>query len=389
MKILRRILTLCIAAAVLPCGNVGAVKVETEDISAEAAIVIDADSGRVIREKNSKVRLPMASTTKIMTVLLTLESGDLDTEFVVDPVAVNTEGSSMGLKEGDIVSKRDLCIGMLLPSGNDAANCAAVRVGGDMESFVNRMNVRASELGLRSTHFVTPSGLHDDDHYSTARDMALLAAEAIRNPDFLEICSSQRMKLSFGNPPYDRWLTNTNKLLAAYEGCIGVKTGFTDEAGRCLVSAARRNGVTLICVTLHDPDDWNDHKKLLDYGFAKTCRRDVEMPVSFTADVAGGTADTVELVPAQTPQYTEIFGVKNNISVKINVPQMLYAPISEGTEAGYAVIYDGEREISRIPMKAAKSVPRKITEPENVKKPLSERITDFFKELLFANRKED
>ena len=146
----------------------------------------------------------------------------------------------MGLVEGDQVTLRILAYGMLLPSGNDAANTAAVRIGGTTEAFVEMMNQRAADLGLKNTHFVTPSGLDAEGHHSTARDMAFLARAALKNPDFLAICSSKNAQLEFGNPPFKRWLKNSNKMLQNYEGAIGVKTGFTDEAGRCLVSAAQR-----------------------------------------------------------------------------------------------------------------------------------------------------
>lgn len=323
----------------------------------------------------------MASTTKIMSVLLTLESGDLDTEFTVDSYAVNTEGSSMGLCEGDIVSKRDLCIGMLLPSGNDAANCAAVRVAGDIPSFAEMMNDKAAQLGLGSTHFVTPSGLHDDKHYSTARDMSLLAAYALKNPDFAAICSEPSVKLSFGNPPYDRWLTNTNKLLSKYEGCIGIKTGFTDEAGRCLVSAAEKNGVTLICVTLNAPDDWNDHIKLYDYGFSVTHRAEYTENIECTVSLAGGVSDSLRLIPEHVPEYTCIDGQENDISCKIIVPQMIYAPVEKGRVIGILAVYDGGREICRIPMTAAENAAASDAVPP--KKNILDSFKDFIKEKLF------
>ncbi|MCX7658505.1 MAG: D-alanyl-D-alanine carboxypeptidase, partial [Oscillospiraceae bacterium] len=215
-------------------------------VSAASAVLIEAQTGKVLYAKNENEKRPMASTTKIMTALICLESGNLDEQFVVDSSAIKVEGSSMGLVEGDIVTKRSLCIGMLLPSGNDAANAAAIKIAGSFEKFAEMMNERAVKIGMLNTHFVTPSGLDADGHYSTAYDMALLAREALKNPDFKAICSQKNIKLSYGNPPYDRWLKNTNKLLTYYNGCIGVKTGFTDAAGRCLVSATERNGVCLI-----------------------------------------------------------------------------------------------------------------------------------------------
>lgn len=354
--------------------------VETDDISALSAVLIDGSSGRVIWGKAENTRRPMASTTKIMSALIALESGNLDEEFTVDPVAVRTEGSSMGLCEGDIVSLRDLCIGMLLPSGNDAANCTAVRISGSTEDFAQLMNSRAREIGLHSTHFVTPSGLHDDNHYSTAYDMSLLAAYALDNPDFAQICSSRYMGLDFGNPPYKRTLTNTNKLLSLYDNCIGVKTGFTDEAGRCLVSAAEKNGIRLICVTLNAPDDWNDHIKLYDYGFSCTSKREYDTPVEWDIRLAGGTEEYVHTAAAEKVTYTSVKGNADDITVKITVPPMLYAPVSEGTQVGEAVIYNCGREIDRIPMITTQSCAVKTGKPHNDS--LFDRAVDWFKQFF-------
>ena len=222
---------------------------------AKAAVLMDAQTGRVLFAQNAGLRLPMASTTKIMTALLTLEQGGLDNYFQVDSDAIRVEGSSMGLQEGDSVSLRALAYGMLLASGNDGANAAAVRISGSIPAFVERMNARAAEIGMADTRFATPSGLDDPGHYSTAYDMALLAREALQNPLFAEICAQSKAVVQYGNPPYNRWLTNHNRLLREYPGTIGVKTGFTKASGRCLVSCAERDGVRLIAVTLGCPDD--------------------------------------------------------------------------------------------------------------------------------------
>ena len=222
-----------IALGILPFRSGEVCCAEEPEISAKAAVLISADTGEIIYEHNSSKKLPMASTTKIMTTLLCLESGGLYEEFVVDSEAIRVEGSSMGLREGDIVTKYALCCGMLLPSGNDAANAAAVRIAGNIEDFAVMMNDRAREMGLSRTFFVTPSGLEGEGHGSSAYDMAILAREALKNEMFREICSQTSIQLEFGNPPYKRWLKNTNKLLTMCDGVYGVKTGFTDEAGRC------------------------------------------------------------------------------------------------------------------------------------------------------------
>lgn len=316
------------------------------EVSAKAAVLIEAATGEIIYEKTAHTKLPMASTTKIMTTLLCLESGNLDEEFVVDSEAIRTEGSSMGLQEGDIVSKRDLCIGMLLPSGNDAANATAVHIGGSVEGFAELMNKRAEQIGMTRTCFVTPSGLDAQGHGSSAYDMALLAREALKNKDFAQICSQETIKLSFGNPPYDRWLKNTNKLLSMYDGVTGVKTGFTDEAGRCLVSSCTQNNVSLICVTLNAPSDWEDHRKLYDYGFSQLKAEKI-IPESFVVKVVGGIADEIGLV-----SYTDTFiGVKDGdfpeLTAEAYIENFLYAPVEEGTYAGYVEYFYKDRLVAR------------------------------------------
>ena len=349
-------------------------------LSAKAAILIDAQTGTVIASKNENQLLPMASTTKIMTTLLLLESGDLDTEFKVDNKAIQVEGSSMGLCEDDIVTKRALCYGMMLPSGNDAANQTAVLLAGSAEKFAEMMNKRAEQIGLKNTNFVTPSGLHDPAHYSTAYDMAMLTREALKNESFREICSTQKIKLEFGNPPYERWLVNTNKLLNIYDGCIGVKTGFTDEAGRCLVSAAEKNGVTLICVTLNAPDDWNDHQKMYDYGFSVT----ESMPIDYDysglhISVAGGKTESISVVPDSIPTYTVVNGNELEITAETIMSSFVYAPVSKGQKVGVINFYYDNKLLSTTDLVAQDACEAVIYE----RKPSAyEKIIEWIKTFL-------
>ena len=247
----------------------------------------------------------MASTTKIMTALLTIEAGDLDKPFTVDSYAVQVEGTAMGLKPGDIVTRRALVYGMMLPSGNDAANAAAVNISGSLSAFAQKMNEKAKQLGMTNTNFVNPSGLDADGHYTTAYDLAILTQAALQNPLFREVCRQREFQVDFGNPPYTRTLKNSNKLLRFYPDCIGVKTGFTDNARRCLVSAAEKNGVTLIAVTLNDPDDWDDHTALLEYGFSLVQLRAISASLEpMTIPVVGGTVQELPVklkLPAMLP----------------------------------------------------------------------------------------
>jgi D-alanyl-D-alanine carboxypeptidase/D-alanyl-D-alanine carboxypeptidase (penicillin-binding protein 5/6) len=247
----------------------------------------------VILSNNAGKQLPMASTTKIMTTLLTLEEAAVDNRVVEFTDEMIAEGSSMYLKKGEKVTLYDLAVGMMMQSGNDAANAAAISVAGSFASFADLMNEKAAAIGMTHTHFVTPSGLDDENHYSTAYDMALLTAAALKDPLFREICGAKKMAVTVSGQV--RHYSNHNRLLSEYDGCIGVKTGFTKKAGRCLVSAAERDGVTLVCVTLSAPDDWNDHKKLLDAGF-DAVEQTVLSPKQerFSAAVVGGEADAVD-----------------------------------------------------------------------------------------------
>lgn len=348
-----RFIALLLSAAAALSGGSGTV---TEpQTGAKAAIVIDAASGDVVYAKNAEEQLPMASTTKIMTALITLEQEELDEVFVVDPEAVKVEGSSMGLREGDRVTLRALAHGMLLPSGNDAANAAACRISGSVESFVGLMNDRARELGLEDTHFVTPSGLDDytDEHLSTAADMAKLAREAMKNPDFREICGKKTAEVEFGDPPEKHWLTNTNRLLSMCDGVIGIKTGFTDKAGRCLVSACERDGAELICVTLNDRSDWDDHMKLYDYGFGKLGRVNLtpELPEYRVAVIGGGT-DSVSCKGSEgkLPMLPETAARLERVTV---IKPFVYAPVKTGDVIGRTDFYlDGEL-VATLPITAA------------------------------------
>lgn len=360
------------AAAVCPSGALGA---EYPQVSARAAVVISADTGEIVHGVNASEKLPMASTTKIMTTLLCLESGGLYEEFTVDSDAIKVEGSSMGLQEGDTVTKYALCCGMLLPSGNDAANAAAVRIAGSIEAFAEMMNDRARQMGLSRTYFVTPSGLEGEGHGSSAADMALLAREALRNDIFRSICSQSSMKVKFGSPPYDRWLRNTNKLLGMYDGVYGVKTGFTDEAGRCLVSACEREGKDLICVTLSDSNDWNDHMALYDSSFENVRLAEICLPQDISADIVGGNAERLRIVPEKdTVSVTTLAGSEEDFTFTVMSSPFLYAPVNEGDKVGSLSVSFLGREVERVDLFAAENVSAKAVKPRS--KSLFDKIMD-------------
>ncbi len=231
-------------------------------VSAKSAALLDGTTGECLYEKNGDQRALIASTTKIMTGLLVCEAGDLDRTVTVPETAAGTEGSSMYLKSGETLTRRELLYGMMLHSGNDAALTLAISISGSEAAFVRQMNRRACALNLTQTHFANPHGLDSGENYSTALDLARLAQAALQNEQFRAVVSTKTITCA------GRTLTNHNKLLWRYDGCIGVKTGYTRHAGRILVSAAERGGRMLIAVTISDPDDWRDHVSLLDYGFA-------------------------------------------------------------------------------------------------------------------------
>lgn len=309
------------------------------NISAKAALVMCLDSCEVLYEKNAVERLPMASTTKIMTALILSEQPDLSKTITVTKSMVMVEGSSMGLLEGDIVSFRDLLYGMLLASGNDAANTVAYALGGSVEGFVKIMNKKAQEIGLKNTSFVTPSGLDDENHYTTVYDLALLTAFALKNDNFSNACSSKQAILYFGNPPYKRLISNHNKLLSKYEGLIGVKTGFTKRAGRCLVTAAKRGSKSIIAVTLNDPNDWAHHAEMLDYGFSKTVSNMFGSEnENDTIPIICGDADSVRIRYETVDICTSLSGSKS-IKKTVILPKFLYGPLSAGESVGRVEYY--------------------------------------------------
>lgn len=243
-------------------------------LSAKSAVLIEAGSREILAQKNSDERMGEASTTKIMTALVAAERLSEQRIVEIPKEAVGIEGSSVYLEEGELLSVKELLLAMLLESANDAAAALAIAAGGSIEGFAGLMNEKAKALGLKNTNFVNPHGLYHPQHYTTAYDLAVITAEALSSPLLRNIFATKKATVSKGifkeNPRGEgvRYLVNHNKMLSLYEGSIGVKTGFTKKTGRCLVSAAEKNGMTLIAVTLNASDDWNDHEKLLDYGFA-------------------------------------------------------------------------------------------------------------------------
>lgn len=375
---MKKMICLILSAVMLLSGvTVMDMKVSAKEltVSAKSAIVIDKLTGKVLYEHNAYEKLPMASTTKIMSALLTAESGGIDKRFTVDKDAIKVEGSSMGLVPGDKVTKRILIYGMLLPSGNDAANAAAVSVSGSVQKFVQLMNDKAKALGLSDTHFVTPSGLDDDtdEHYSTSYDMARLASFALDNGIFREICGVSSAKLSFGDPPYDRWLVNTNKLLSSLDGVIGVKTGFTDKAGRCLVSACERNGTTLICVTLNDRNDWADHKAMYEHCFEKCSETKLEYKNDITVPVVGGVSDYAGCYSPEVRISLPV-GEKSKVTAELCIKPFVYAPVLQKEKTGEVRYYYKGKQIASSPVFTKLSTAARLSGDNSVLKSIFDRI---------------
>jgi len=333
------------------------IKAEGLSVSAKSAILIEAESKTVLYQKDAFVKRPMASTTKIMTALIAIESGNIDRLVKIDERARGVEGSSIYLAEGEALSMRNLLYAMLLASANDAAAAIAYEVAGSIEKFAELMNKKAAKLGLSSTHFKNPHGLHDDEHYTTAYDLAMITAEALKNEIFLEICSTKTKTIPLNIDEGTRYLTNHNKLLRSYSGCIGVKTGFTKASGRCLVSAAERDGLRLIAVTLGAPDDWRDHTAMLNFGFERYTRLTLAEKGNFTVtlDVAGGAVN--EAVVANSKEISVFLKKEHGtIDYKIECVRPLFAPIERGEEVGSIIYYHNGKEIASSPLVAVTKV---------------------------------
>ena len=346
-----------------------------DGISARAAVLLEASTGRVICSKNADQRLPMASTTKIMTALVAIESCDIDTVITVSPEAVGVEGSSIYLFAGERLSLEDLLYAMLLESANDAAAAIAIAVGGSIDGFAEMMNAKACELGLTDTHFTNPHGLDDPEHYTTASELARIASAAMKNEIFRTIVSTRKRTIPQSNGGEGvRVLFNHNKLLSGYEGAIGIKTGYTKLSGRCLVSAAKRDGVELIAVTLSAPNDWNDHKTMLDFCFSLYESRTLcgEGEFLHVMPVMSGNVDYVILKNVEAVTLTLPKGA-SQIECVVELPSFIYAPVAEGEQVGSLVYSIDGKTIAEVPIVAAYSVDK-----ATYKRGIFERFTSLF-----------
>ncbi len=323
-------LALLFIISIIFSANVSFAKDAQDGISARSAVVMDAFSHRVLYQKNSAVRRPMASTTKVMTCLLACESGRMqEVVTVTEAMLDGTEGSLIYLKAGDTVTLSDLVKGAMIASGNDAANAIAVFLSGSVEGFVNRMNERARLLGMEYTTFVTPSGLDGAGHKSTAYDMALLSAAAVQNETLMQIAAMTAAEITISGVP--QTIYNHNKLLHADKSFIGLKTGYTKKAGRCLLSAYRCKDSVIVTVTLSAPDDWNDHQLLVKR--AKKQYRTHTGAHRVQLHTVGAKQQSV----SASYHYTVHSVVQS--TVKEYYYPFVYAPVSVGQKVGRADIY--------------------------------------------------
>ncbi len=345
-----------VAVLLLPCS--------VEAVSAQKAILVDGQTGRVLFEKDPDSRSLIASTTKIMTALIVCQQCNVLDRMKIPKEAVGIEGSSMYLQEGEVLTIQELLYGLMLRSGNDAAVALAIYCGGTVEGFVQLMNDKAHQLGLTGTHFENPHGLDSPNHYSTARDLAVLASYAMKDPIFYQTVSTKSVKIG------QRSLQNHNKLLWRVDGADGVKTGFTKAAGRILVSSATREGRRLICVTINDGNDWVDHATLLESGFS---RYQIQQIVTKgdclgVADVVSGQSEKVQLLAAEDFSYP--LSKEEQTQIILSGPGFAYAPVVQGSKAGYAYICIGDACVGKVELVYGQTVEQEKTEKESIWKKL-------------------
>ena len=342
MLIIRSLVCILLISLLLLLLPASAFGESVPSVQAGACIVLCADDGSTLYAKNADSRCLIASTTKLMTALVCLEHASLDDVFTAQPRHCAVEGSSMYLKAGERYTVRELLLGLLLASGNDAALALAEHTAGGEAAFVRLMNQKAQVLGLRDTHFENPHGLDAGAHYSTARDLARLMCACMENPAFRSLTAVNAVDVA------GQTLINHNRLLRMCPGCIGGKTGYTRAAGRCLVSCCEREGMTLVCVTLADPDDWNDHMRLYDWAYQGYALHDLSRELSFEVPVVSGSREQVKAIPA--PGSRIALPRDRDTEITTELPRFVFAPVREGDTAGMLTYWKDGRQLSRFPL---------------------------------------
>lgn len=338
---MRRVIALILTTLLFAAPVFSAQAVE---ISAAASVLMDRESGRVLYAEHADERRPIASITKLMTALVASQlCPNLSTEITVRAEWTGIEGSSMYLKPGEKLTMEALLYGLLLSSGNDAALAIAGSCCESVDAFVACMNETAAQLGMDNTHFANPNGLDDPGHYSTAYDMALLARAVLEQETLRRIAGTKTITIA------GRYLANHNKLLWRYDGCTGLKTGYTDEAGRTLVSSAVRNGQELIAVTLNDSNDWADHAALFDYGFSSYPRRlAVDGTQRWMIPCSGSLSRFVTAGTGAEWYYPLAEG--EQLTAQVSLPRQMEAPVAAGEMVGELVLKLGEEPMQQIPL---------------------------------------
>ena len=339
----------CVLLSCLLCPGAAAHADEAApEVKAQSAVLMSA-GGQLLYEREPDLMLPMASTTKLMTALIVLENCPLDRVVEIPADCCGIEGSSMYLRPGEHYSVEELLTGLLLASGNDAACALACCCAGNIESFCELMNRKAQEIGMRNSHFTNPHGLNEAGHYSTARDLALLMREAMNDERFATLVSMKSAVVG------GQTLLNHNKLLDRCEGCLGGKTGYTQIAGRCLVSCVERNGTRFFCATLSDPDDWSDHEKLYDWAFSQYEERVLSAEsLRFEVPVLSGEQALVQAVPAKTLRLLAARDVE--IELHAELPFYVFAPVAAGANAGVLRVCAQDQLIAELPLVYAEAV---------------------------------
>lgn len=333
---------LCALCALLSLSTVGRAM---PACSAQSMITIENSTDRVLYERNADKKLPMASTTKIVTAITVIDNcPDLEAVVEVPAAAVGVEGSSIYLERGEQLRVIDLLYGLMLQSGNDCAAALAITTAGSIEKFADMMNETARHLGADNSHFVTPHGLHDDGHYTTARDLAKITSYAMRNETFAKIVATKRYTMPWQGRNYDRVVLNKNKLLNTFEGGDGVKTGFTKKAGRCLVSSATRDGMRVISVVLNDGPMFEDCAALMDSAFREyKLTQLVPNEVCGRIKVIEGKATEVGAAPAGSFLYPLKEGEAERVNIEYETAEHLFAPVESGQEAGkFSITLDNQ-----------------------------------------------
>ncbi len=355
---MKRLFAFALAAllAVLAAPQPARAAEDAPETKAGGAALMEAGSMRLLAGTNEHERLPMASTTKVMTALLAIERCDLEGMVKIPDQAVGVEGSSMYLCKGESLRMMDLLYGLMLTSGNDAAVAIAIEIAGTVEDFAALMNARAAEIGCTDTNFVTPNGLHNAEHYTTAYDLCLIACEAMQSEVFRQIVSTDYYQTRSGDRT--RTLKNKNRILWQYDGGNGIKTGYTKAAGRCLVFSAERSGAQLVGVVLNCPDMWEEATALLDYGFEnyRVSRLLEDNTRVGHVAVLGGEKNGLEVRAKEDILYPLAIDGTDKLRWELDCVQELRAPVAEGTPLGELRLYCNEKQVLTTELLAAETI---------------------------------